>query len=61
MYFAFRNFAGKYYQRKIIMKKLFFLAAFLMLVAVSVQAYEPWTKGGFETRKYRNLFVETSF
>ena len=43
------------------MKKLSFLAAFLMLVAVSVQAYEPWTKGGFETRKYRNLFVEMGY
>ena len=43
------------------MKKLSFLAAFLMLVAVSVQAYEPWTKGGFETHKYRNLFVEMGY
>ncbi|MBO7141256.1 MAG: glycoside hydrolase [Prevotella sp.] len=29
--------------------------------AVVVSAQEPWTKGGFETGKYRNLFVEMGY
>ena len=34
----------------------------LLLSAITVvQAAEPWQKGGFETRQYRNLFVEMGY
>ena len=41
------------------MKKFFILG--LLLCAVTAQALTPWTRGAFETRKYRNLFVEMGY
>ena len=35
------------------------MLAFMM--SASVSAYTPWKKGGFETKKYRNLFVEMGY
>ena len=36
---------------------------FLLLLStfMSVQAYKPWTKGAFETGKYRNVFAEMGY
>jgi oligosaccharide reducing-end xylanase len=42
------------------MKKTFLLSL-LMTAAMSVQAFTPWTKGAFETRQYRNVFVEMGY
>lgn len=46
-----------------IMMKKAIVAAGLMCMAlcVSSQSYKPWNKGAFETRKYRNLFVEMGY
>jgi oligosaccharide reducing-end xylanase len=41
------------------MKKTFF--ALMMMNAVTAMALTPWTKGGFETGKYRNLLVEMGY
>ena len=30
-------------------------------MATQAQTYKPWDKGGFETRQYRNLFVEMGY
>ena len=38
---------------------LAWMLAFMM--SASVSAYTPWKKGGFETKKYRNLFVEMGY
>ncbi len=32
--------------------------AAMLLMSLPLLAGKPWTKGGFETKKYRNLFVE---
>lgn len=32
-----------------------------LMMSASVSAYTPWKKGAFETRKYRNLFVEMGY
>ena len=32
-----------------------------MAVGLSAQTYTPWEKGAFETKKYRNLFVEMGY
>ena len=42
------------------MKKALLLIAMLVSVLGS-SAQKPWTKGGFETRKYRNVFVENGY
>ena len=42
------------------MRKMLFLASMLMLT-VDVMALTPWTKGGFETGQYRNVFVEMGY
>ena len=39
------------------MKKLFIITI-LVAMTMQMKAYTPWTKGGFETGKYRNVFVE---
>ena len=41
--------------------KRIFLTILYVTFAVFVSAQEPWTKGGFETGKYRNLFVEMGY
>ena len=42
------------------MKKSIIIIIILSVMTV-VQAAEPWLKGGFETRQYRNLFVEMGY
>ena len=42
------------------MKKLMMMAS-LLLLTVQAMALSPWKKGGFETGKYRNLFVEMGY
>ena len=42
------------------MKKLIVMTAMLALTA-QMKAYTPWTKGGFETGQYRNVFVEMGY
>ena len=37
------------------------IEALMLLYAVGAMAFTPWTKGGFETGKYRNLFVEMGY
>jgi oligosaccharide reducing-end xylanase len=32
-----------------------------LMMSASASAYSPWKKGGFETKKYRNLFVEMGY
>ncbi len=39
----------------------FFVSVLFASFALSAVALEPWTKGGFETGKYRNLFVEMGY
>jgi len=41
------------------MKK--YLTMGLLLCAVAAQALTPWTRGAFETRQYRNVFVEMGY
>ena len=41
-------------------RKLTALLAAVVL-AGQVKAYTPWTKGAFETGKYRNVFVEMGY
>ncbi len=43
------------------MKKTIALMSFLMLALCLQAKGGPWTKGGFETRKYRNVFVEMGY
>ena len=33
----------------------------LMVMTIQMRALTPWTKGGFETGKYRNVFVEMGY
>ena len=42
------------------MKKLFIIAV-LLTMTMQMNALTPWKKGGFETGKYRNLFVEMGY
>ena len=42
------------------MKKTVLLITMLITV-LSASAQKPWKKGGFETRKYRNVFVENGY
>ncbi len=35
--------------------------AAMLLMSLPLLAGKPWTKGGFETKKYRNLFVEMGY
>ena len=42
------------------MKKNLLITA-LLLMSLPLMAYTPWKKGGFETQKYRNLFVEMGY
>lgn len=42
------------------MKKLI-VFAFMAAMTIQMKAITPWTKGGFETGKYRNLFVEMGY
>ena len=32
-----------------------------LMMSASISAYSPWKKGGFETKKYRNLFTEMGY
>ena len=42
------------------MKKLI-IFAFMAAMTIQMKAITPWTKGGFETDKYRNIFVEFGY
>ena len=42
------------------MKKLTIITI-LMAMTIQMKALTPWTKGGFETGKYRNVFVEMGY
>ena len=42
------------------MKKLTIITI-LMVMTIQMRALTPWTKGGFETGKYRNVFVEMGY
>lgn len=42
------------------MKKLI-IFAFMAAMTIQMKAITPWTKGGFETDKYRNVFVEFGY
>lgn len=42
------------------MKKLI-IFAFMAAMTIQMKAIIPWTKGGFETDKYRNVFVEFGY
>ena len=42
------------------MKKTILLIT-MLVASLGVSAQKPWTKGGFETRKYRNVFVEAGY
>ena len=37
------------------------LAACLLMAGQAAFAASPWKKGAFETKKYRNLFVEMGY
>lgn len=37
------------------------ILSFFLLMSLGTHAFEPWKKGAFETRKYRNLFVEMGY
>lgn len=37
------------------------ILSFFILMSLGAHAFEPWKKGAFETRKYRNLFVEMGY
>jgi len=37
------------------------ILSFFILMSLGTHAFEPWKKGAFETRKYRNLFVEVGY
>ena len=41
--------------------KRFLTAVALLIATVEMWALTPWTKGAFETRQYRNLFVEMGY
>lgn len=43
------------------MRKIFVITLLLMLALNVCAQSGPWTKGGFETRKYRNVFVEMGY
>ncbi len=44
------------------MKKVIFVFVLMcMIVCAFSQSYKPWTQGAFDTRKYRNLFVEMGY
>ena len=45
------------------MKRIFILlaAACMMLSACGQTSLKPWTKGGFDTHKYRNVFAEMGY
>ena len=45
------------------MKKLLliFFTATLALSACGQKELKPWTQGGFETHKYRNVFAEMGY
>ena len=42
------------------MKRLIFFT-FLATMTIQMKAITPWTKGGFETDKYRNVFVDFGY
>ena len=41
--------------------KKFLTAVILLTASMEMWALTPWTKGAFETRQYRNLFVEMGY
>ncbi len=43
------------------MIKKSFILAWALLASMQIMAFTPWTKGAFETRQYRNLFVEMGY
>ena len=43
------------------MRKFFVLLSLLMVTVASAKKLTPWTKGGFETGQYRNVFVEMGY
>ena len=48
------------YYHKLNMIKTILMASMMMLTA-NAMAFTPWTRGGFETGKYRNVFVEMGY
>lgn len=42
-------------------KTIFSMALMCIAVCVQAQSYKPWSQGAFETRQYRNLFVEMGY
>ena len=42
-------------------KNIMMLALMCMAICAQSQSYHPWKQGAFETRKYRNLFVEMGY
>ena len=48
------------YYHKLNMIKSILLAS-VMMMTTHAMALTPWEKGGFETGKYRNLFVEMGY
>ena len=43
------------------MIRKFLLSIFFIIISVSTYALSPWTKGAFETGRYRNVFVEMGY
>ena len=43
------------------MKKSIILTLIMLITVVNAIALNPWTKGGFETGQYRNVFVEMGY
>ena len=43
------------------MKKRLFTCMMMLAVSASIWSLTPWKKGAFETKKYRNVFVEMGY
>ena len=48
-------------KRSPLMRMLFLFSVFMLLACHFSQVEFPWDKGGFETREYRNVFVEAGY
>ena len=44
-----------------IKKTMMMFALVCLTIGIQAQTYKPWDKGAFETKKYRNLFVEMGY
>ncbi len=42
-------------------KTFFFLTLMCIIIGAYSQSYKPWEQGAFDTRKYRNVFVEMGY